>query len=72
MNLDRLEDRLDRGLNIAPYAILWIAAVLVVLSVASQTYMWNQRRAYAGLERDAERHTVVTARDGVRQTDGGE
>jgi len=50
--MDENFDKLDRALDKAPYALLWLAVVLVALSVASQTYMWT-RRHHAGPERDS-------------------
>ena len=60
MNLDKL----DRALNAAPYMLLWLAVVLVVISIASQTMMYVQRRAYAG---PSERDSTVVAGNGLHE-----
>jgi len=51
MNIDRLTDKFDRALDVAPCIIIWFVVIVVTASIASQTYMWSQRRAHAGPER---------------------
>lgn len=45
MNLDLF----DRALNKAPYILIWLVVVIVTASVATQTYMYMERK-HAGLE----------------------
>lgn len=65
MNRDRIMGWFDWVLLKGPYIIIWFVVLTVTMSIATQIYMWNQRRAYVGPERDS----VLVAGGGQQAAD---